>query len=52
MTDPHCSGCPINLRLEALGDKWSLIVVRDIMTDVVGRWPNLMPQQGVMLAPC
>ena len=31
MTDSHRSGCPINLTLEALGDKWSLIVVRDIM---------------------
>ncbi len=25
------SGCPINLSLEALGDRWSLIVIRDIM---------------------
>ncbi len=25
------SGCPINLTLEQLGDRWSLIVVRDIM---------------------
>lgn len=25
------SGCPINLALEVLGDRWSLIVVRDIM---------------------
>src|SRR5688572_26607844 len=25
------SGCPINLTLEALGDRWSLIVVRDLM---------------------
>ena len=25
------SGCPINLTLEMLGDRWSLIVVRDIM---------------------
>ncbi len=25
------SGCPINLTLERLGDRWSLIVVRDIM---------------------
>lgn len=31
MTDAHRSGCPINLTLEALGDKWSLIVVRDVM---------------------
>jgi DNA-binding HxlR family transcriptional regulator len=25
------SGCPINLTLEALGDRWSLIVIRDVM---------------------
>jgi DNA-binding HxlR family transcriptional regulator len=25
------SGCPINLTLEVVGDKWSLIVLRDIM---------------------
>ncbi|HEY0790761.1 MAG TPA: hypothetical protein VGD78_06810 [Chthoniobacterales bacterium] len=25
------SGCPINLALEMLGDRWSLIVIRDIM---------------------
>lgn len=25
------SGCPINLTLEAIGDRWSLIVLRDIM---------------------
>lgn len=27
----HRSGCPINLTLEILGDRWSLIVIRDIM---------------------
>lgn len=27
----HRSGCPINLTLEVLGDKWSLIVIRDMM---------------------
>jgi DNA-binding HxlR family transcriptional regulator len=27
----HRSGCPINLTLEVLGDKWSLLVVRDII---------------------
>lgn len=31
MADAHRSGCPINLTLEVLGDKWSLIVVRDMM---------------------
>lgn len=25
------SGCPINLTVEALGDRWSLIILRDIM---------------------
>lgn len=25
------SGCPINLTIEALGDRWSLVVIRDIM---------------------
>jgi DNA-binding HxlR family transcriptional regulator len=25
------SGCPINLTIEILGDRWSLIVIRDIM---------------------
>lgn len=27
----HRSGCPINLTLEVLGDKWSLLVIRDMM---------------------
>lgn len=30
MTAPR-SGCPINLTLETLGDRWSLIVIRDVM---------------------
>jgi DNA-binding HxlR family transcriptional regulator len=31
MKDPHRSGCPINLTLEVLGDKWSLLVIRDMI---------------------
>lgn len=27
----HRSGCPINLTLEVVGDKWSLLVIRDII---------------------
>lgn len=27
----HRSGCPINLTLEVLGDKWSLLIIRDII---------------------
>jgi DNA-binding HxlR family transcriptional regulator len=30
--DNECrSGCPINLTLEVVGDKWSLLVIRDMM---------------------
>ena len=31
MEDAHRSGCPINLTLEVLGDKWSLLILRDMM---------------------
>ena len=31
MTDAVRSGCPINLSLEVIGDRWSLIVIRDII---------------------
>lgn len=29
----HRSGCPINLMVEVIGDKWSLIIIRGIMFD-------------------
>lgn len=31
MDDEHRSGCPINLTLEVVGDKWSLLIIRDII---------------------
>jgi len=31
MDAAHRSGCPINLTLEMLGDRWSLIIIRDMM---------------------
>jgi DNA-binding HxlR family transcriptional regulator len=31
MNAAHRSGCPINLTLEVIGDRWSLIVIRDVM---------------------
>ena len=31
MRDEHRSGCPINLSLEVFGDKWSLLILRDMM---------------------
>jgi DNA-binding HxlR family transcriptional regulator len=27
----HRSGCPVNISLEVLGDRWSLLIVRDMM---------------------
>ncbi|MDT8760143.1 helix-turn-helix transcriptional regulator [Sphingomonas psychrotolerans] len=30
MEEPR-SGCPINLALEVLGDRWSLVIIRDMM---------------------
>ena len=30
-TDTHRSGCPINLALEVLGDRWSLLIIRDMI---------------------
>jgi DNA-binding HxlR family transcriptional regulator len=29
--EAHRSGCPINLMLEVIGDRWSLLVIRDII---------------------
>jgi DNA-binding HxlR family transcriptional regulator len=31
MNDDQRSGCPINLTLEVVGDKWSLLIIRDMM---------------------
>ena len=31
ISDSHRSGCPINLSLEIFGDRWSLIILRDMM---------------------
>lgn len=36
------SGCPINLTLEALGDRWSLIIIRDIMFGGRRRYRELL----------
>ena len=31
VNETHRSGCPINLSIEVFGDKWSLIIIRDMM---------------------
>ena len=49
MNGANRSGCPINLTLEALGDKWSLIVVRDVMFGGRRRFRELLTasQEGI-----
>lgn len=42
MQDAHRSGCPINLTLELLGDRWSLIVIRDIVFGDRRRYRELL----------
>lgn len=42
MDKPFRSGCPINLTLETLGDRWSLIVIRDIMFGNRRHYRNLL----------
>ena len=37
-----CSGFPFNLTLEALGDCWSLIVIRDLMFGSRGHFRELL----------
>lgn len=37
------SGCPINLTLEVLGDRWSLILIRDI---IFGGWRRFRELQA------
>jgi DNA-binding HxlR family transcriptional regulator len=38
----HRSGCPINLTLEMFGDRWSLIVIRDLMFGDRGHFRELL----------
>lgn len=49
MAEPHRSGCPINLSLEVLGDRWSLIVIRDIIFGNRRHFRDLMThsQEGI-----
>jgi DNA-binding HxlR family transcriptional regulator len=44
------SGCPINLTLEVLGDRWSLIVIRDIMFGDVRRFRELQARSMEKIA--
>ncbi|WP_308466088.1 winged helix-turn-helix transcriptional regulator [Rathayibacter soli] len=41
-TDDHRSGCPINLAIEVIGDKWSLLIVRDMIFGERHRYGELL----------
>jgi len=45
MRDAHRSGCPINLTLEVLGDRWSLLILRDMMFGGARRFRELLRSQ-------
>jgi DNA-binding HxlR family transcriptional regulator len=44
------SGCPINLTLEQLGDRWSLIVIRDLMFGNRRHFRELLTQSEERIA--
>lgn len=44
------SGCPINLTLETLGDRWSLIVIRDMMFGNRRHFRELLTQSQERIA--
>ena len=47
---PPRSGCPINLTLETLGDRWSLIVIRDLMFGDRRRFRELLTRSEEQIA--
>lgn len=49
MPDKHRSGCPINLSLEVFGDKWSLIILRDMIFGGLRHFRELLTnsQEGI-----
>ena len=42
MQEVHRSGCPINLSLEVFGDRWSLIILRDMIFGGVRHFRELL----------
>jgi DNA-binding HxlR family transcriptional regulator len=45
MSEEHRSGCPINLTLEVVGDKWSLLILRDMMFGGKRHYRELLKSQ-------
>lgn len=44
------SGCPINLTMEVLGDRWSLVVIRDIMFGNLRHFRDLLTRSHERIA--
>lgn len=51
MSQARRSGCPINLALEVLGDRWTLLVLRDIMFDGQAHFRGLMEGSRESISP-
>lgn len=50
MEEAHRSGCPINLILEVVGDRWSLIIIRDLMFGNRRHFRTLLTQSEEKIA--
>jgi DNA-binding HxlR family transcriptional regulator len=50
MSQTRRSGCPINLTLEQIGDRWSLIVIRDVMFENRRGYGALLEQNAEGIA--
>ena len=50
MNDEMRSGCPINLTLEVVGDRWSLLVIRDMMFGNRRHFRELLSQSEERIA--
>ncbi len=50
LKDDVRSGCPINLTLEILGDRWSLLVIRDLMFGNRRHFRELLSQSEERIA--
>jgi len=45
MSNNHRSHCPISLALEAIGDKWSLLILRDLVLRGKTRYQELLASE-------
>jgi DNA-binding HxlR family transcriptional regulator len=41
-SDPPRSGCPVSISLEVFGDRWSLLIVRDLMVRGFRRYKDFL----------